>query len=311
MAIVAAVLFAIVAAGLVIWLVPRRQVQRWRRAGISGEEKLAELGVQARSNITQALGGMALIVTLAITAYQVTETRRSADETQRSADNNLRLAEQGQVSERFSRAVEQLGATNADKSAAIDVRTGALFSLMRIGLDSKTNAQPAFLVAATYVRNNYRPPRKPRPHGCKGFHPPRPDIATALTFVLPAVAEKLLEDTRDLTLRGLRGTDLDGLALDGLVLNRFNLTGIKLRDASLVDADFRDSKLSFARFDRACLRRADFRDADLTGSWFRRASLDGADFRGAHLNGARFTEGAVNLTSLSKVQKREIIVVSP
>jgi hypothetical protein len=43
------------------------KVERWR-SGISDEEKLAELGVQARSSIIQALGGVALIVTIAITA---------------------------------------------------------------------------------------------------------------------------------------------------------------------------------------------------------------------------------------------------
>ena len=301
LAIVVAVLLAMAAVGLAIWLVPRRQVNRWRRAGISSEEKLAELGVQARSSITQAFGGLALIVTLAITAFQANETRRSADETQRTADNTLRLAEQGQVSERFSRAVEQLGATNEGRGAAIDVRTGALFSLMRIALDSETNAQPAFLVAATYVRNNYLPPKEPRPHGCDAdFTRQQPDIATALTFVLPAVAAKLHKDTPGLIISGFRGTRLDGLALDGLVLNGLNLTGIKFRDASLVRAHFRKSVLSSAIFARACLRDADFRGA----------SLRGADFRGAQLEGAKFSQGALDDISLSKAQ-RDVIVVSP
>src|SRR5215208_6879375 len=108
-----AVALAVVVVGLAIWLIPRWQVDRWRRAGITNEEKLAELGVQARTNFTQALGGLALIVTIAITAFQVNEGRRSADRNLNLAAENLALAEQGQVSERFSRAVEQLGATDA------------------------------------------------------------------------------------------------------------------------------------------------------------------------------------------------------
>ena len=92
--IVATVVLAVVAVGLAIWLIPRWQVNRWRRAGISNEEKLAELGVQARSSITQALGGLALVVTIAITAFQVTEARRSADRTQQSAAKNLNLADE-------------------------------------------------------------------------------------------------------------------------------------------------------------------------------------------------------------------------
>lgn len=313
--IVAAVLCAMVAVGLAIWLIPRWQVHRWRRAGISNEEKLAELGVQARSSITQALGGLALIVTLAITAFQVNEARRSADKTQKSAADNLRLAtlnlrltEQGQVSERFSRAVDQLGATNKGGSPATDVRTGALFSLMRIGIDFETHRQPALLVAITYVTNNYRAPTAPRPHGCRAkFDRKRPDIATALGFVLHRIAAKL--DERELS--GLRGADLNGLALDGLILNRFDLRNVKFRDASLERAHFHNAQLPFADLGRACLTGADFSAASLQGANFRQAVLHGANFRGAHLKGAKFTQGGLGQTSLSKAQRREVVLLSP
>jgi hypothetical protein len=299
LAIVAAVLVAIVVVGLAIWLVPRRQVQRWRRAGISSEEKLAELGVQARSNVTQALGGLALIVTLAITGYQANESRRSAERTQLNADKNLSLARQSQVSERFSRAVEQLGAANKNETPAIDVRTGALFSLMRIALDyPETHAQPALLVVAAYVTNNYEVPKAQRPHGCRNarFGTQRRDVATALRFVLYRIAAKLHKQD----LFGLRGADLSGFALDGLILNRFNLTGVKFTDAYLVRAHFHNATLSSTNFDRACLNGADF-----TG-----ASVQGASFDGAELKGARFTRADLGRAHLSKAQ-RQVIVKSP
>ena len=285
--------------GLAIWLIPRWQVDRWRRAGISNEEKLAELGVQARSNVTQALGGFALIVTIAITAFQVNEGRRSADRTQESAvanlelaARNLALAERSQVSERFSRAVEQLGATDAG-GPALDVRTGALFSLMRIGIDSQPNRQQALLVVATYVRNHFAQPKPLEPDGCKAdfnVTQARPDIVNALGFVLHRIAARLDQDD----LVGLRGARLNGLALDGLNLNRFNLMGINFRSASLNRAHFRDARLSYADFRRACLIGADFRGA----------SLQGADFRGAKLR-----QADIDRAPLSKEQKRQIVVV--
>lgn len=294
LAIVAAVLCTVVAVGLAIWLLPRWQVARWRRAGISSEEKLAELGVQARSSIIQALGGVALIVTIAITAFQVNETRRTADETQQAAAKSLRLAEQGQLAERFGRAVDQLGANIPGTSRpATDVRMGALFSLMRLGVDSTTYKQAPLVVVATYVTSNYRPPKTPRPHGCKAVFRTRPDLVVALKFVLPRIARGL--DTRDLL--GFRGAPLDGLALDGLNLNRYNLTGVKFRDASLVGASFRNAKLPYARFDRACLRGADFRGA----------ALQGANFRGATLNGAKFTREELDRAPLSQAQKRQAV----
>jgi hypothetical protein len=295
LAIIVAVLCALALGGLAIWLIPRWQVNRWRRAGISDEEKLAELGVQARSSITQALGGVALIVTIAITAFQVNEARRTADETQQTAAEGLRLAEQGQLAERFGKAVDQLGANIPGTDLpATDVRMGALFSLMRIGVDSKTYKQAPLVVVATYVTSNYQPP-KARPHGCKAVFRTRPDLVVALKFILPRIAAGL--DNRDLL--GFRGALLDGLAIDGLNFNRYNLTNIKFRNASLVGAHFRNAKLPHARFNHACLRGADFRGA----------ALQGANFRGAVLKGAKFTREDLGRAPLSKEQKRQVVVV--
>jgi hypothetical protein len=288
--IVAIVLLAMVAVALAIWLIPRWQVDRWRRAGISDEEKLAGLGVQARSSITQAFGGLALVVTLAITAFQANETRRTAEKTQENVDKNFRLAEQGQVSERFSRAVEQLGATDEEGKPATDVRTGALFSVMRIGIDSEVYTQPALLVVASYVRTHFAQPPTLAPNGCKArfeFTQNQPDVANALRFVLYRIAAKL--ETKDLL--GLRGANLRGLALDGLNLEGFDLTGIKFGHASLVRANFRGAKLHRANFEHACLI-----DADLTG-----ASVAGATF-----TGATFTGRGVELSPLSKAQKAQL-----
>ncbi len=306
LAIIAAVLGALVAVGLAIWLIPRWQVDRWRRAGISDEEKLAELGVQARSSITQALGGLALIVTIAITAFQVNEARRSSDSAQQNADKNFDLAQQsaarnfalaqrGQVSERFSRAVEQLGATDENRNPDTAVRTGALFSLMRIGIDSPAHTQPALLVVATYVRR-FKKPAKLQPNGCGAdydFTQSQPDIANALRFVLYRIAAKLKDKKEFL---GLRGANLNGLALDGLNLSGFDLTRIKFAHASLLRADFRGANLRRANFEHACL----------IGAKFKGASLEGAQF-----TGATFTERGRDLSPLSEVQKSQVKVVPP
>lgn len=306
LAIIAAVTFALVAVGLAIWLIPRWQVQRWRRAGISNEEKLAELGTQARTGITQALGGLALIVTIAITAFQVDDARRAADKNfelaQDSATENFDLARRGQVSERFSRAVDQLGTTNEGGSPAIDVRAGALFSLMRIGIDSADHRQPALLVAMTYVTNNYVPPTSRPPHGCQAtFDRKRPDIGIALG-VLHSIAAKLDEGE----LRGLRGANLNGLAIDDLILNRLDLRNIKFRDASLVRAHFHRATLQYADLRRACLKDADFSKASLQNADFRGASLQGANFKDARLKGAKFTQEELDRAPLSKEQRQAV-----
>jgi hypothetical protein len=306
-AIVGAVLLAMVAAGLVIWLVPRWQVDRWRRAEISSEEKLAELELQARTSITQALGGLALIVTIAVTANQALKANRSATENLKLAAENRKLAERGQVSERFLGAVEQLGAT-AGGYAAVDVRTGALFSLMRVGLESEPNAEQVFRAAAAYVVNNYKPPR-PKGDRCNS-DAVRGDVAVALRFVLPEVSKKWPKNTRK-RWEGLRGTRLNRLAIDGLYLSRYDLTNIRLRRASLNRADFRNSNLLGANFNGACLNRADFRQANLRKARFVGAELEGAKFDGAELEGAKFTQADLDRAPLSEAQKHDARVVRP
>jgi hypothetical protein len=310
LAIGAVVTLAIAVGALAIWRVPHWQEQSWRDRGITSEEKLAELVVQARTGMIQAFGGLALIATLALSAYQVSEARRSTNENLRLADKNLRLAQQGQVSERFARAIEELGATSANGDPAIDVRTGALFLLRRIGLDATLHAEPAYRVVAAYIRNHYKEPDIPT-DGCKAFNAPASDVSTALVFILPKLADYLLPKDpsgRKLgKMTGLRGATMRGLALDNLVLTDFDLTGIKLPYANLGNLDARNSILRSARFTRACLQRAKFQGADISGADFSGACLEGADFSdvtvslftkfdNARLHGATFDPGILGTT---------------
>jgi hypothetical protein len=73
---------------LALWYIPKRDADAFR-ADVSDKGKLAELQLTSRTSITQAVGGVALIITLALTAYQANGARRSANE-------NVRLTEQGQ-----------------------------------------------------------------------------------------------------------------------------------------------------------------------------------------------------------------------
>ena len=118
------VLTLIAIAASVVLLVPRRQVRRWREEGIAGKD-LAELENATRTTLVQAIGGLALIATVSLTAYQASEARRSSD-------RNLSVAQQSQATDLLSRAIEQLGAIGADGKPALDVRIGALSSLQRV-----------------------------------------------------------------------------------------------------------------------------------------------------------------------------------
>jgi hypothetical protein len=145
---------AVIGAGvcvvLILWLVPRAQMARWRRDGIMGKD-LAELGNSSRATLTQALGGLALIATLALTAYQVNETRKTSE-------RNLRVAEAGQATALLSHAVDQLGAT-ADGKISTDTRVGALYSLARLVTDSRVGWRVLLVTSCSRMSATTSPPR--------------------------------------------------------------------------------------------------------------------------------------------------------
>ena len=274
-------LVALCAVGLASWLIPRAQVARWKDAGIDDAVKLAELTNSSRTTVTQAAAGIGLILTLTLTAYQVNETRRSSD-------RNVRIAEEGQVTERFSRAVEQLGATKGDGTPAIEIRIGGLFSLLRIGHDSDRDTVSAFLVAAQYVKSNVtaKPATRARNAGpCDAARTPlRADVAAALEYVLPPLALDLERQfgVGDLGyLSGLERSDFSGTDL-----GRVYLRGVWLRNAS-----FRAANLEHATFERVMLENVDFREACLLDADLRRTEAVGSvDLRGADIRGARLSD---------------------
>ena len=65
-----------------------------------------------------------------------------------------RTAEDGRITDRFSTAVEQLGATNKDGSKQIEPRLGGIYSLERIASDSKRDARTILELLCAYVREN-------------------------------------------------------------------------------------------------------------------------------------------------------------
>ena len=66
------------------------------------------------------------------------------------------LTEQGQVTDRYTKAIEQLG------SAAMDVRIGGIFALERIARDSARDHPTVMEVLAAFIRN-HSPEQWPQP----------------------------------------------------------------------------------------------------------------------------------------------------
>ena len=81
------------------------------------------------------LGGVAVISGLLFAWQQLGNTAET-----------LRVSQEGQITERFTRAVDQLGSDDAT------IRLGGIYALDRIAADSPQDYVPAMQVLASYVR---------------------------------------------------------------------------------------------------------------------------------------------------------------
>jgi Pentapeptide repeats (9 copies) len=186
----------------------------------------------------------------------------------------LRLNTQGQITDRFTKAVDQLGDEN------VDVRVGGIYALARIGRDSRADQAAISHVLVASIR---RATAKPQPQA-------PPDVQAAMSVLTDRGFERPRMEL------GVP-LDLSGLGLRRLDLAEANLRRLDFRGAHLEDSDLRgawldEADLRGARLERAELFLASFRKADLRDAYFDEADVGRASFEGADLRGAHFAKVA-------------------
>lgn len=226
------------------------------------------------------------------------------------ANRTYRLTQQGQITDRYTKAIEQLG---GDK---LDVRLGGIYALERIATDSERDHPTVVEVLSAFVREHSQPstgdddnvgdggPLAPPPE--PGKREPTADVQAAVSVLgrLPQrrhVARGNLEgaylDGAQLgsaQLEGawlrrahLRGADLDWAQLEGAILHRAHLEGAFLQHAHLEGAELLGAHLEGAYMRMANLKEAYLIEANLKGAWLQRSILEGAHLRKANLESAQ------------------------
>lgn len=241
-------------------------------------ESVVKAESDARGQLLQALGASVLLLGLYFTA----RTLRLNTET-------FKLNTQGQITERFTRAVDQLG--NND----VDVRVGGLHALARIARDSPDDKPAIYEIFGTFVRNRARPRdtsnRRAATHTAVAGA--RSDRVTADVQAALGVLTEPGFHSRDAYFEqplDLAGLDLRGVSLPGADLRLVELNGPILSGAFLRTAVFDRSDLRAVRLDQANLVMAEFDYADLRGAWLPGASLYKANFANTDLRGAHLDE---------------------
>lgn len=245
-----------------------------------------------------AVGSILSVLVLAAGLYYTNEANREQQ----------RLTAQGQITDRFTRAVEQLGRPGPEK---IDVRLGAIYALERIMRDSAVDQAAVVEVLAAFVRVH-------SPNASASASPPRTPVATSHSSRPPvdiqAAATVLARrdpthdrqgDRLNLVGADLGGAVLIGAHFDGADLMDANLADANLRDAHLSGANLANADLTEANLGRADLTRAYLESAEMTSAWLLFANLTsaglyGADLTDAHLGAADLSRANLDGATLTR-----------
>lgn len=214
---------------------------------------------------TQALGGAFLLLGLYFTW------------------RNLRLGAEGQVTDRFNKAVDHLG------NEKMEIRLGGIFALARIARDSPSDRRAIYEILSAYIR------MKSSDSGEAG-EVPKADIQAALAVLARRpISHHCANQVLDLTGACLRGAELNG----------GNFANASFRDADMAHAQFYAADLRAVNFAGAGLQHAYLRDAQISHSNFTSADLSNASLRGCDCAGILLAGTCLDETSLIDADLRQ------
>lgn len=234
----------------------------------------------------------------------------------KNTQKSLEVSQEGQITERFTRAVDQLG------SEKLEIRLGGIYALERIANESDKDYWPIMEILTAYIRQN-----SPNIeienidiHGILKQKKLSLDIQAILTVIKRRKNPFNDKESNSLDLSSsylgwislrkvnlagsnLQWANLYGSGLQGANFERAILEEVIFEDANLKGTNFKGAKLGSADFKKASLIEAVFKEADLAGADFTEADLQGANFEMTFLGGSNL-KGVKNLTveQLSKAK---------
>ncbi|MGW4544731.1 pentapeptide repeat-containing protein [Streptomyces chartreusis] len=272
-------------------------------ASVPAQDRLKAVN-DVRTTLLQVVGGLVVLFGAYATWRQL-----------RVSQDGLRATQEGYVTDRFSRAVDQLG---SDK---LDVRIGGLHALWRIAEQSARDREAIISIQAAYLRTHLPwPPAGPQ---SPAADVPINDIAPLETraadaqvalIALGVLCRHREQSWVNLSITDLRRADCDGLwfpevnfdraCMEAAGLYHANLTqaslvSVNLRHADLTTAILRRARCVLADLRAAKLVETDLRDADFTETDLREANLRKADAHGAVFHRADLRTADLRGTDLS------------
>lgn len=273
-----------------------QQIPHWQVAqfGITNPKDLADAENSYRATLAQILGGIAVGIGIYYTWQR----------------NNI--AQEGQITERFTRAVDQLGAVDKDGDPAIEIRLGGIYALERIANESDKDYLPIMEILTAYVKKN----ASIEDSKVKEQNKIRLDIQTILTVIgrckYPISdgeysrldMSKIFAAHVDLQEASFGDIDFDeanfeGAFLPSSILEGTNFCRANLKNAKLVACYLEQALLSKANLEGSVLVMANLKGAYLNGT-----NLKGANLQWANLEKADLEEAILEETNLIETENR-------
>ncbi|HEY3115398.1 MAG TPA: pentapeptide repeat-containing protein [Chloroflexota bacterium] len=289
-------------------------------AQVNGKDRIQlkserlKLQNDARTTLLQGLGGAVLLLGAWLTYRQLVTNREQlqhaveSNRQQRELDREqLRVAEQGQITERFTHAVDQLG------SDRLDVRLGGIYALERIARDSPDDRRAIAEILSSYLRQ--RAPWPPSVPGQYMAHAPLDQIPMRQHWSIETQAAFTVVGRGSFADRGLwERIDIRVLDLSSTDLRRMHLTNAHLEAADLAGANLSGVAFFDTHLECVDLMDANLQDAILNGCymnecWLHSANLKGATLGGTDLRGAILQETHLPNTDLSHSDLRGAVLI--
>lgn len=254
----------------IVTAIPKWQVQRDLAAGRITQSEIPQQVDAYRRTIIQLAGGLVVAIGLYLTWRRI------------------QVTEEGQVTDRFSTAIEQLG------DDQMEVRLGGIYALERIAKDSPKDHWTVMETLAAFVRENASSTGEADESekdatSTKSDFGPRTDVQAACTVIGRRKTDQDPEGKSvDLSHSRLAGVRLLGADLSGANLQHADVSGAVLYNTDLSEAILFHADLAGSHLNGATLSNSMLVGADLSnGSSFRNVDLSGAGLVSADLREAR------------------------
>jgi uncharacterized protein YjbI with pentapeptide repeats len=286
----------IVAVGIlfvfIYWKVP---VALYRKS-VAGEDAKLKAITDTRTGLLAGLVGVGALLTFWLNGRVYRITARTFE-----------LTEQGHITDRYTKAIEQLG------SKELAVRLGGIYALERLAHDSPERDHPTVVeVLSAFVRegskrHSTQRSKKLAAEGTDAANPETPieparlatDVQAALT-VLGRLPHRPDGTRGDLSDAQLVGAQLTGANLSGAQLSGVNLSHAVIDTTNLSGAALPAAKLSGARTYRVDLSGANLSGADVSDALIRNTDLSGTRLDHADLSNTTLFRSNLSNSNLSK-----------